>query len=128
MNLDYWNGNSFYPQSCADCIGMDGNLTDYHKYQLEQDPNIRMAYISSKQDETFAFLTQGGGAAFETQLIEAADELNAEFPDRFNSLIADGDEHTFIISQFDYGIAGTTVKQWVAEMVEEDENWNSVSD
>lgn len=52
--LDYWNAWSFYPKSCNTCIGDDGNLTGYHQYQLEQDTNIVMAYISSKQDETFA--------------------------------------------------------------------------
>lgn len=126
MNLDYWNGTSFYPQSCADCIGTDGNLTDYHKYQLEQDPNIRMAYISSKQDETFAALTTGGGPAFEEQLLEASNELDTAFPDRFSSIIANGDEHTFIISQFNYAVAGTTVRQWVAEMVNETGDWTTV--
>jgi hypothetical protein len=126
--VEYWNGGSFYPAGCTDCIGTDGNLTGYHLYQLEQDPNIRMAYISSKQDETFAAMKQGGGEAFEAQLLEAASELNAAHPERFNSLIADGDEHTFILSQFNYTIAQTTVKQWVALMIEQEENWDSVSD
>ncbi len=126
MNLDYWNGTSFYPQSCADCIGMDGNLTDYHKYQLEQDTNFRLAYISSKQDGTFAALTIGGGPAFEVQLLEASNELEAALPDRFSSLTANGDEHTFIISQFNYAVVGTTVRQWVAGMVNETGNWVTV--
>lgn len=126
--INYWNAGAFFPLSCTDCIGADGNLTDYHKYQLGQDPNIRMAYISSRQDATFAALIPGGGAAFEAQLIEAADELNAAFPDRFNSLIANGEDHTFIIRDFTFPVSNTSVRSWVNEMVSESGTWTSVID
>ncbi len=127
MSLDYWNGQCFYPASCSACIVADGNTTDYHKYQLEQDTNIRMAYISSKQDETFAALTQGGGAVFEAQLIQASDEMNAAFPDRFNSLIIGGKEHTFLISRYTHEVASTTVREWIEDMLEESD-WMSKMD
>ncbi len=126
--IDYWNAGAFFPSSCTDCIGADGNLTDYHKYQLAQDPNTRMAYISSKQDATFAALIPGGGATFEAELIEAADELNAAFPDRFNSLIANGDDHTFLIRDFTFQVSNTSVRSWVNEMISESGTWTSVID
>ena len=129
MNLSYWNGGSFYPASCSSCIGADGNLTGYHLYQLEQDKNTLMAYISSKQDETFAQITQGGGAAFEAQLIEASNEINTSaYTDRFNSLITNGAEHTFIVSNYNYQIAQTTVKQWIASMLSDNSSWESKTD
>lgn len=84
-----------------------------------------MAYITSKQDATFASGIDGGGAGFESQVIEAANELNDAFPSRFNSIIANGDEHTFLISQFDYAVANTTIKDWVAQMLQE-EDWQTV--
>ena len=87
-----------------------------------------MAYISSKQDETFVAVIAGGGAVFEAELIEAAAEINTAFPARFHSLIADGDEHTFLLSNFDYAVGGTTVKQWVANMVAINEAWVTVID
>jgi hypothetical protein len=126
--IDYWNAGAFYPLSCDNCIGEDGNLTDYHKYQLTQDPNIRLAYISSKQDATFVANFTGGGEAFETQLLEATEELNAAFPDRFQSLIAEGEEHTFLISDFDFQIASTTVKTWVDNMLNGEGAWISLAD
>ncbi|MDP4822001.1 MAG: hypothetical protein NWR67_13400 [Saprospiraceae bacterium] len=126
--IDYWNAGAFFPSSCTNCIGADGNLTDYHKYQLAQDPNIRMAYISSKQDATFAALIQGGAAAFEAQLIEASGELNAAFPDRFNCLIANGNGHTFLIRDFTFQLSTTSVRFWVNEMISESSTWNSVID
>lgn len=128
MNLDYWNGLAFYPTSCNSCIGEDGNLTGYHQYQLAQDTNIVMAYISSKQDETFALLTQGGGSAFEAQLLEASNELNNANPERFNSLIANGNEHTFIISNYNYQVAQTTVKEWISSMLLDNGTWESKAD
>jgi hypothetical protein len=126
--LIIWNAGAFFPSSCTDCIGADGNLTGFHKYQLAQDPNIRLAYISSKQDETFAAIIAGGGEAFEAQLVEAATELNTAFPERFQSLIADGAEHTFILSNFDYPIGGTTVRQWIDDMLSDRGDWMSLSD
>jgi hypothetical protein len=128
MLIDYWNAGAFFSSDCIDCIGADGNLTNYHKYQLDQDPNIRLAYISSKQDDTYAAIISGGGPAFEAQLIEAAKELKSDFPERFNYLIADGDEHTFIIKNYDYSIGGTTVKMWIDNMLNDNANWVSVMD
>lgn len=128
MLLEYWNGGSFYPASCGTCIGTDGNLTDYHKYQLEQDSNIEMAYISSLQDETFAQITTGGGPAFEVQLLEASNELNTSFPSRFNSLIAQGDGHTFIVRNYTQSISETTVRQWISDMVNDGSDWVSRAD
>ncbi len=125
-NINYWNGGDFFPTSCTDCIGTDGNLTNYHKYQLSQDPNIRMAYISSKRDATFTAFMEGD--IFEAQLLEAVNELKAAFPERFNSLIADGDGHTFLIRDFTYAVGGTTVRDWLSKMLNESTDWNSVID
>ena len=126
--ITYWNAGAFFPASCTDCIGADGNLTDYHKYQLAEDENIQMAYISSKQDSTFAAIIQGGGTVFEAELLEAAAELNAAYPERFQSLIGNGDFHTTILRDFARPIGGTTVRQWVSDMINAPENWSSLTE
>lgn len=126
--LDYWNAKQFLPQSCTDCIGSDGNYTGYHKYQLEKDKNIVMAYISSKQDSTTSASLMGGGPAYEMQLKEAATELKAAYPNRFNSLIENGDAHTYLIRQFNNTIGGITVKGWISNMLREDNTWDSVTE
>jgi hypothetical protein len=123
---DYWNADAFIPASCTDCIGVDGNLTGYHQYQLAEDEYLQMAYISAKQDSTASAAI--GGAAFEAQLLEGASELNAAFPDRFQSLIMNGDAHTFIIRTFDYQVSDFTVKQWVGWMINEGEDWDSFTE
>jgi len=122
--IEYWGAASFFPKSCSNCIGADGNTTDYHKYQLEQDTIIRLAYVGSKQDETFAQMI--GAANYESQVLEAASEMNTAFPDRFNCIIANGNQHTFLIREFEYSIAGTNVKNWVSEMVSVDDSWVSI--
>ena len=125
----YWNSGAFFPASCETCIGEDGNLTDYHKYQLAEDPNVRVGFLSTKQDAVVT-VERGtlSGPEFERQLLEAIDELSEAFPERFQSLIADGDGHTFILRDFERSVGGTTVKQWIADMLDNNANWVSVSD
>ena len=123
---DYWNSDSFFPASCTTCIGADGNLTDFYKYQLAEDDNLRMAFISSKRDEVV--VGGGDGAIFEEELLQSMSELDQDYPERFRSLIADGDEHTFIQRRYTFEIAGTTVRQWIGDMVSGSVNWVSLSD
>lgn len=126
--FQYWNALSFFPASCLNCIGEDGTLTDYYKWQLTEDANLRMAYIGSKQDATLAAAQPGGGEAFEDQLLTMIAEIKEDAPDQFFSLIADGDGHTFILRDFDYPIAGTTVREWITDMLEGADGWGSLSD
>ena len=126
---EYWNSSAFFPASCETCIGEDGNLTDYHKYQLAEDPDLRVGFLSTKQDAVVT-VERGtlSGPEFERQLLEAIDELSEAFPERFRSLIADGDGHTFILRDFERSVGGTTVKRWIADMLDSNADWTSVSD
>ena len=129
MLTDYWNASTFIPLSCTTCIGTDGNLTDLHRYQLDQDDNLRLAYMSSKQDEVATGAPGGiSPTAFEMELLQATSELEAAYPERFRSLIAEGNAHTFIQRRYTLEIGGTTVRQWVGDMVSGSGNWISVSD
>ena len=126
---EYWNSDAFFPASCETCIGEDGNLTDYHKYQLAEDSNLRVGFLSTKQDAVVT-IERGtmSGPEFERQLLEAIGELSEAYPERFQSLIADGDGHTFIIRDFERSVGGTTIKQWIADMLDSNAAWTSVSD
>ena len=124
MILDYWNANIFLPADCNNCIGADGNLTDYHAYQLSQDDNFTLAYTSSKQDSVIA--SGMGAMAHELELIEATNELNAAYPIRFQGLIGNGEYHTTIMRDFHRPIGNTTVSQWVTDMIDESEDWTTV--
>ncbi|GAB5473093.1 MAG: hypothetical protein Mars2KO_11920 [Maribacter sp.] len=124
--INYWGASSFLPVSCEDCIGEDGNMTGYHKYQLDKDENIRMAYISSKQDSVLSAAFSGGGPAFEAELLEAVEELKQAHPERFNGLIDNGEAHTYIIRQFDTEVGVVSVRQRVADMLNGNTEWTTV--
>lgn len=124
---DYWNSAAFFPASCSTCIGDDGNLTDYHKYQLDEDENVRMGFISSTADEVITG-SSIDPEVFGAELIENVAELEEAHPGRFHSLISFTDEHTYIIKQFDFGIGDTSVRQWVTDMLDRSDNWISKSD
>lgn len=124
---NYWNSADFFPTSCGDCIGDDGNLTNYHKYQLEKDDNVRMGFISSTADDVVTG-SNIDPAVFGAELLAAVAELEEAHPGRFRSLISFTDEHTYIIKQFDFGIGDTTVRQWVTDMLDRNDNWVSASD
>lgn len=83
-----------------------------------------MAYISSKQDSVTSVAL--GGPAFELQLLEAVSELNSAHPERFQGLIDNGDAHTYIIRSFNLEIGDISVRQWVRELINESEDWESV--
>jgi len=123
-----WNGGAFFPESCATCIGDDGNLPDYYNYQLAEDSNVRMAFLNTKRDDTIVSCHMIDPPVFAAELLPAMADVEANYPERFSSLIADGDSHTFIIRQFDLPVGGTTVRQWIADLLANSDNWGSVSD
>lgn len=124
----YWNAGAFYPNSCAGCIGDDGHLTDYHAYQLAEDPNLRMGFMSYERDGVIVERSSIDAPTFEAALLEAMAELREAFPDRFRSFIAEGDGHTFILRDFERQVGGTSVRGWITDMLEGGESWISVSD
>jgi hypothetical protein len=124
--VSYWGAERFFPNSCTKCIGEDGNLTEYYSYQLNQDTNIRMAFISSKRDATFAPNIIGGPSAFESQVISTVNQLKSLYITRFNSLIPNGDDHTFIIRRFEKVVSSTSVREWVQKFTTTDSTWTSI--
>lgn len=124
----YWNAGNAYPTSCTECIGEDGNLTGYHRYQLAEDDNLRMGFISSTADEVVLSTSSLDQATFESELREAVNELETDFPDRFRSLISESEAHTFLLRRFDFTIADTTVREWVAQMLADSDDWISRSE
>jgi hypothetical protein len=125
---EYWNAGAWYPASCETCLGEDGHLTDYHSYQLAEDENVRMAFLSYTQDDVVLATLPTSAGEWEAELLEAMAELREEYPTRFRSLIAGGDGHTFIIRDLDRPVGGVTVAQWIADMLSGSDEWVSVSD
>ncbi len=124
---DYWGAWEVYPERCSDCIGADGNLTGFHRYQLDQDPDLRMGFMSTKRDGVVLERLPMTPEAWEAELLASVDELEQAHPDRFRSFIADGDGHTFVIRDFDREVGGTTPRAWIGDLLDGGD-WVSVAD
>jgi hypothetical protein len=123
----YWNAAAMYPQSCADCRGADGKLAGYHRYQLDQDPLLRMGFMSTKQDGVMLERLPMSPQAYEAEVVAMMAALQAAHPDRFRSFVADGDGHTFILRDFDREVGGTSPRRWLDDLLRGG-MWTSVSD
>ena len=124
-----WNSEAFIAQSVPDFIDDRGHLTNGHIWYLNEDPNLRMGYMSTKQDVVIAdVFLMIGGPAFEAELIPEMAKLEEAHPDRFRSLIGDGNQHTFVQTRFEDTVGGTTIVQWITDMLSGSSDWVSVSD
>lgn len=121
---EYWQSGAAFPASCPDCVGADGNLTEFHNYQLNEDPQLRIGFISSTQDEVATSAVPPD--IFEAELLEAVSELEEHHPLRFRGLVPDSDEHTFILSQLDFPVGNTTVRLWITDMLYNGDQWVTV--
>jgi hypothetical protein len=129
MLMDDWNMGAFIPASCDNCIGQDGHITDYHKWQLAQDDNFRLSMLSYKQDATIAItFVQAGGEVFEQALIPELEDLEAAYPQRMHSFIADGTSHTFLLGDLTVTAGGVSVLDWVSAMLDDSSAWVSTRD
>ena len=123
--LTEWNATAFFPESCETCIGDDGHITDYHKYQLSEDVNFRLGMMSYTRDPVIAVtFVQVGGEAFEEALLGELDDLEAAYPERVKSFVATGAEHTFLLGDLQQTAGGVTVADWVSAMLL-GENWET---
>jgi hypothetical protein len=95
--VDEWAAHDLVPSSCADCFD-NGHLTPIIAWQLEHDPNLRIAAFSGLRDFVIADLfLQVGGRAFEPMLIEQTNDLAERFPGRYAAFLAPGGVHTVLV-------------------------------
>ncbi len=127
--LDAWNARAFLPPSCPTCIGEDGHLTDVHKWELEQDPNVRLGMLSYTRDNLIAVtFTQTGLDAFEAVLKPELADIESAFPERMHSWVPDGEGHTFLLSSLELTAGGVSAIDWVRAMLDGSPDWKSASD
>lgn len=124
-----WKAEAFFPDSiCPGCFEA-GNLTTYFNWQLQQDQNVTLALMSTKQDFVIGNIFNGiTGPEFEAGLLPAMADIEALQPDRVRSFIADGAAHTFIQRDVFATAGGVPVYQWITDMLEDSPSWQSVID
>ncbi len=129
MLQEDWNQSAFIPESCPDCIGPDGHLTNYLIWQMDQDRNLRRSMLSSKGDVVIAtaFL-QIGAAAHETALLEELAQMEEAHPDRFRYWVTDGTDHTYIQRNPDQTAGGVRAIDFISAQIDGTDDWNSTVD
>jgi hypothetical protein len=95
--VNEWNARRFVPESCPDCLA-DGHLTGFIAWQLDEDPDLRMALFSSYRDSVISsvFLSLDP-EVFETDLRRETSDLSKAFPDRYAPFLIEGDAHTTLL-------------------------------
>ena len=132
--LEEWNADAFFPASCSTCIDADGHITDYHKWELGQDPNFRLGMMSFKQDLRMAFGYGGDLEQFEQALVEEMAELEGAYPERVRSFLPDGTDHVILWdgldtkNALDVTAGGVSAINWVTAMLSGSADWASTRD
>ncbi|MEZ4288539.1 MAG: pectin acetylesterase-family hydrolase [Polyangiales bacterium] len=94
--LNEWNANELIPASCVDCLS-NGHLTRLVKWQLDRDPRMTVAVISSFNDFVIATMfMQVSDSDFAKWLVEATNEITLVFPDRYKRYYYGGTKHTVL--------------------------------
>jgi len=129
MLIDEWNLNAFIPNSCDDCVGADGHLTQYLIWQMDQDTTIKRAMLSYSQDTVLAdtFL-QIGGPAFQAALVPEMQRQEDAHPGRTRYWIPAGTAHTFVQLEPDQTAGGLPLMAWIRDMLNDSSEWVSAQD
>lgn len=126
---DDWNQSAFIPASCSECIADDGHFSNYLDWQLDQDPNVRRAFLSYSRDTTIGtFFLAIGPDAFEAALFEEVMQMEQSHPDRVRYWIPDGAAHTFLFTSLDNTAGGVKLIDWLTAMLNDSDDWVSVRD
>ena len=124
-----WNSTAFIPASCEECVAVDGHLTEYLIWQMNEDKNLRRGMLSYTHDTVIAdtFL-QIGGDAFDAALTVEMQQLEDAHPTRQRSWIVEGTKHTFLMAEPDQTAGGVPLMGWITSMLDDSDDWVSVRD
>jgi hypothetical protein len=103
--VEEWGAADLVPESCTECFG-DGHLMPIVAWQLEHDPDLRIAAFSGLRDFVIAdIFLRIGGRAFEPMLIAETDAMAERFPGRYAAFLAPGGVHTVLVGDIS-GVLG----------------------
>jgi hypothetical protein len=129
--LNDWNSREFVPESCPQCIADDGHFSDYHIWQMDQDPNVRRSMLSDSEDVVFALGFLGiGFDAWKEALYPEMQQLEDAHPERSKYWIPDNTGHTFLQSseEFERTAGGVRLVDFIAAMLDDSPEWQSARD
>lgn len=120
-----WRYTSSVPASCTRC---GEQLTYLTEWALERDPTLRVGYFSNLRDTVIRTFNLLAPEAYEALLLAVTDDLHDRQPERFRRFFVQGDSHTILAFPFFYtlSLAGTTVRDWVADLIDDGPRWRDL--
>lgn len=128
--IEDWNAVGFFPENgCPDCL-VNGHMTEYFRWQMQEDPNFRLAMLTSKQDFVIGTVFLGvGNTAFETSVLRELPAIETFAEGRMRSWIQNGSAHTFIQRDVTATAGGVTALDWLSAFLDRrDDDWQSTVD
>ncbi|KAA1194308.1 vtpJ-therm [Pseudohalioglobus sediminis] len=128
--FDDWNARAFIPESCENCIPEDGHFSDYHIWQMDQDPDVRRGMLSHSDDPTFALgFLMIGFDAWKEALYPEMQQLEDAHPERSKYWIPIATGHTFLQSdEIERSAGGVPLLEWIQLMLDDSPDWQSAQD
>jgi len=127
--LSEWNAEKFIPSSCLDCTTQDGHFSNYYRWQLSEDPRLRLGMMSYTRDTVIADgFSDMGGDLFEQVLATEMAGIEEAYPGRMHYFMPSGTFHTFLLGSLQVTAGGMTVAEWIAAMLDDSPEWTSKSD
>ncbi|WP_229801686.1 pectinacetylesterase family protein [Halioglobus japonicus] len=126
-----WNSREFIPESCPECIPDDGHFSEYHIWQMNQDPNVRRSMLSHSEDTVFALgFLQIGYEAWKEALYPEMQQLEDAHPERSKYWIPDATGHTFVqfSEEFERTAGGVRLVDFISAMLDDSTEWQSTRD
>ncbi len=107
--LDELNIRPLIPAACPDCLAR-GHVTGLIGYELERDPNLRVAMFSSYEDFVISdVFLQVTPTAYHAALLDETSRLAAAHPERLKRFFVAGAVHTTLLGGVD-GLIGDDLK------------------
>lgn len=117
-----WGIEQFFPSYCELC---DEQFFYIYDYYLARVPDLRIGLYSSYGDLTIGgvFLNLAADD-YKELLLQTSDFIHNNHPDRFNRFFVEGRSHTTYEVGLTYEVEGTSIYEWIGQMINEDDSWS----
>ncbi|MEP4146551.1 MAG: pectin acetylesterase-family hydrolase [Halioglobus sp.] len=127
--ISEWNSGAFFPESRPELIPEDGHFSDYHVWQMDEDPDVRRGMLSHSDDTVFALVfLMIGFDAWREALYPEMQQLEDAHPERSHYWIPQAVGHTFLQAEPDQTAGGVPLMEWITLMLDDSEDWVSAQD
>ena len=148
--IDEFNASSILPNSQTDLLS-EGHLTPLVSWQLQQDPNLKIAGFSFLRDYVISQMyLETAYEAFESQIRTQTQQIHQAYPNRYQYFLKSGAQHTVLLgdpsgfvdpdsafadlltqmlaSMYTTEIEGESTANWLSDLINDSPDWTSHSE